>query len=82
MRGRGIFLLLYKPVALHPVASAPIKALTHFGLSPLIVERDCHPVLGTVWPLTTRQDDRPGASNGQRAIAAEKGKTRYRFLLE
>jgi hypothetical protein len=29
-----------------------------------------------------RQDDRPGASNGQRAIAAEKGKTRCRFLLE
>jgi hypothetical protein len=30
----------------------------------------------------SRQDDRPGASNGQRAIAAEKGKTRRRFLLE
>jgi hypothetical protein len=29
----------------------------------------------------SRQDDRPGASNGQRAIAAEKGKTRRRFLL-
>jgi hypothetical protein len=28
----------------------------------------------------SRQDDRPGASNGQRAIAAEKGKTRRRFL--
>jgi hypothetical protein len=27
-------------------------------------------------------DDRPGASNGQRAIAAKKGKTRRRFLLE
>jgi hypothetical protein len=30
----------------------------------------------------SRQDDRPGASNGQRAIAAEKGKTWRRFLLE
>ena len=30
----------------------------------------------------SRQDDRPGASNGQRAIAAEKGKTRRRFLFE
>jgi hypothetical protein len=25
----------------------------------------------------SRQDDRPGASNGQRAIAAEKGKTAW-----
>ncbi len=30
----------------------------------------------------SRQDDRPGASNEQRAIAAEKGKTRRRFLFE
>jgi hypothetical protein len=30
----------------------------------------------------SRQDDRPGASKGQRAIAAEKGKTRRRFLFE
>jgi hypothetical protein len=29
----------------------------------------------------SRQDESPGASNGQRAIAAEKGKTRRRFLL-
>jgi hypothetical protein len=28
----------------------------------------------------SRQDDRPGASNGQRAIAAEKGKKRRRQL--
>jgi hypothetical protein len=82
LRGRGVFFLPYKPVALHPVASAPIQALTCFCLSPLLAEKDCHPVLGTVWPLTACQDDRPGASNGQRAIAAEKGKTRRGFLLE
>jgi hypothetical protein len=53
-----------------------------FCLSPLAAEKDYHPVLGTVWSLTARQDDRSGASNGQRAIAAEKGKTRRWFLLE
>jgi hypothetical protein len=46
-----------------------------------MAEKDNHPVLGTVWPLTARQDDRPTASNGQRVIAAEKGKTRRRLLL-
>jgi hypothetical protein len=30
----------------------------------------------------SRQDENPGAFNGQRAVAAEKGKTRRRFLLE
>ncbi|MGD2271551.1 MAG: hypothetical protein PVI06_14200 [Desulfobacterales bacterium] len=30
----------------------------------------------------SRQDDRPGASNGQRAIAAAKGKTPRPLLLE
>jgi hypothetical protein len=82
MEGLGCFSLPYKPVALHLVASAPIKALTCFYLSPLLAEKDCHPVLGTVWPLTSRQDDRPDAFNGQRAIAAEKGKKQRRFLLE
>jgi hypothetical protein len=45
-----------KPVALHPVASTPPKALKCFCLSPLIAEKDYHLVLGTVWPLTARQD--------------------------
>jgi hypothetical protein len=79
MRDRGVFFLPYKPGALHPVASAPFKALTCFCLSPLLAEKDCHPVLGTVWSLTARQDDRPGASNEQKAIAAEKGKTRMLY---
>jgi hypothetical protein len=30
----------------------------------------------------SRQADRPGGSKKQRAIAAEKGKTRRRFFLE
>jgi hypothetical protein len=37
-------------------------------------------VLSTVWPLTARQEDRPGASNKQLAAAAEIGNTRCWIL--
>jgi hypothetical protein len=37
-------------------------------------------VLGTVWPLAARQDDRPGASSWQLATAAKIGNTR-RWIL-
>jgi hypothetical protein len=39
-------------------------------------------IISGVGVFFSRQDDRPGASDGQRAIAAQKGKTRSQFLLE
>jgi len=64
--------LPYKPGALHPVASAPLKALTCFRFSPLLAEKDkpfrAKHVMAV--DFTTRQDDRPGAFNKQLATAA------------
>jgi hypothetical protein len=40
------------------------------------------PINSRVGAFFSRQDDRPGAFNGQKAIAAKKGKTRSRFLFE
>jgi hypothetical protein len=49
--------------------------LTHFYTSKSGV------IISGVGVFFSRQADRSGASNGQRAIAAEKGKTRSRLLL-
>jgi hypothetical protein len=52
VRDRGIFFLPYKSRR-GGIASAPIKALTCFRLSPLLAEKDCHKMPGCCLPSLT-----------------------------